>query len=163
MTGNECWCSNTLTTSSSTGQPVASSQCNMHCAGNSYTTCGAGNRIGIYSSASGLNWKSLGCFTDASTRALSGANTNTNSNTPSSCMSYCNSKGYTLAGVEDGKQCWCSSKLAYSGGAGQPADASKCSTPCTGDSSLKVSAFCHSSHWGLPVERRTKLVTSLST
>jgi hypothetical protein len=137
MTGKECWCSNTLKKSSSTGQEVASSQCNMPCTGNSYTTCGAGKRIRIYAST----WTPLGCFTDASTRALSGAHTTTSSNTPASCMNYCNSKGYTLAGVEDGKECFCSSKLAYSGGAGQPADSSQCSTPCTGDSALKVSAF----------------------
>lgn len=116
MAGQECWCSNTLTTSSSTGQAVASSQCNMPCTGNSYTTCGAGGRIWIYSSGSGptttatttastatattTGWTKLGCYQDSNTRALSGYSTSSSSLTIASCQSTCRGKGYNFAGVE---------------------------------------------------------------
>lgn len=149
----------------------------MPCSGDSSQLCGGSWAVEIYqfsgstststtptttttsstttTTAAGPTWSPLGCFTDASTRALSGANTVTSSNTPTSCASYCNSKGYTLAGVENGQECWCSSTLAYSGGAGQPADSSKCSTPCTGNSALTVSVCLSFFTRSISVERTT--------
>lgn len=50
--GQECYCSNSITTSSSTGVSVASSKCSMVCTGNQYQTCGAGNYIQIFQSGS---------------------------------------------------------------------------------------------------------------
>lgn len=126
----------------------------MTCSGDSSQLCGGSWAVEIYQNSGGTptttsstttttspapSWSPLGCFTDAASRALSGANTATSSNTPAFCVNYCNSRGFTLAGVENGQECWCSSTFAYSGGAGQPADPSSCSTPCTGNSGLTVS------------------------
>lgn len=128
----------------------------MTCSGDSSQLCGGTWAIEIYQSSSSTatttsstttttavapTWSPLGCFTDAGSRALNGASTSSSSNTPASCISYCNSRGFTLAGMEYGQECYCSSTIAYSGGAGQPADSSACSTPCSGNSALTVSVI----------------------
>jgi beta-D-xylosidase 4 len=46
-----------------------------------------------------------GCYTDASTRTLSGTqfSTVTGGNTPQNCANLCGAAGYVYAGVEDGR------------------------------------------------------------
>jgi hypothetical protein len=55
--------------------------------------------------------------------------------TPTSCVSYCESHGYTYAGLQYGKQCFCSKTLETSGGAG--GSATGCSMKCPGDSTKR--------------------------
>ena len=67
-TGKECYCANKITVSSSpsTGQPAPAGDCWMPCSGDSSQTCGAGNRISIYTYAQPLptGWSVKGCYTD---------------------------------------------------------------------------------------------------
>ncbi|KAF8318126.1 WSC-domain-containing protein [Clavulina sp. PMI_390] len=132
----------------------------MTCGGDSTQLCGGSYAINIYSltyktvtvsgtstptttststsASSSPTWTSLGCFTDANTRALSGPNViYSTTNTPQVCIAYCTSQGYSLAGVESGQECWCGNSVRYSGGAGQMSDtpATSCGTVCTGDKS----------------------------
>jgi hypothetical protein len=48
MTGQECYCANSITSSTNGGQPTSSSDCHMACVGDASQTCGAAYRINIY-------------------------------------------------------------------------------------------------------------------
>ncbi|KAF9516439.1 hypothetical protein BS47DRAFT_1441245, partial [Hydnum rufescens UP504] len=111
--------------------------CSMPCSGDSTQTCGAGNRIMIYTSASALpsGWSALGCYTDAvSNRALASFSNSSSTNTPNSCIANCVSLGYSLAGVEYGQQCFCANSITATPSAfsGQVAASSDCSMACSG-------------------------------
>lgn len=136
--GKECYCANKITVSSSpsTGQPAAAGDCSMACSGDSSQTCGAGNRIAIYSYAPPLptGWSVKGCYTDStSNRALKGYSTTTSSNTPTSCAVTCASKGYTYAGVEYSTECYCSNTITTTSATGQLAPSSDCNMACSGN------------------------------
>nr|XP_018261580.1 uncharacterized protein I303_06018 [Kwoniella dejecticola CBS 10117]OBR83738.1 hypothetical protein I303_06018 [Kwoniella dejecticola CBS 10117] len=76
-----------------------------------------------------------GCYVDqASPRLMSGANTESTSMTPSTCQTFCSGKGYSLAGVAYGKQCWCSNSVDSSK---KQSSETGCSYACTGNSALK--------------------------
>lgn len=51
------------------------------------------------------------------------------------CQSMCEAKGFTLAGTENGNECWCGSEL--DNGNGFATAASDCSYACAGDASDK--------------------------
>ncbi|KZV92419.1 WSC-domain-containing protein, partial [Exidia glandulosa HHB12029] len=63
---------------------------------------------------------------------------NLSNNTPQDCVYYCDSLGYTYAGVEYGTECHCG--RGYDTAAAASAPASECNMPCTGDSSQKCGA-----------------------
>ena len=72
----------------------------------------------------------VGCYKDASTRTLAGETlpalgrvSNTN------CVTYCASKGFSLAGTEYGGECFCGNSIAPL----EKIDDSKCAKPCEGD------------------------------
>ncbi|KAF8341317.1 uncharacterized protein EI90DRAFT_1719489 [Cantharellus anzutake] len=133
--GQECYCSNSITTTSMTGTLQSPSDCNMPCSGNSQQICGGSYRINIYS-FSGTStplWTRLGCFTDTSSpRTLGSYSTQSNSNSPTYCTSLCAGMGYSFAGVEYGRECYCSNSVTWTSGASQPTPDSDCSIPCTG-------------------------------
>ncbi|WWD04019.1 hypothetical protein V865_002082 [Kwoniella europaea PYCC6329] len=138
--GQECWCSNTATLTS-----AASTDCNMVCPGDIWSTCGGSSRINVYRSANAptdgqptplpdsslpSGWSSLGCMVDdQSNRALNGGSTTSSSNTVQSCISSCASKGFTYAGVEYGQECWCGKTARLT------AASSGCDVACSGDKS----------------------------
>ena len=76
-------------------------------------------------------WTYSGCFVDSvSARALNSARTfNTTGLTAASCIAFCSSQGYTLAGTEYTSECYCGSALPATAG-----DPTSCSMPCSGDS-----------------------------
>jgi hypothetical protein len=82
----------------------------------------------------------VNCAVDSSTRVLiSPAYYKLANNTPFACATQCGSKGYQLAGVEYGDECYCAH--AYTGGAPPPSvPASECNRPCAGDPSLTCGA-----------------------
>lgn len=50
--------------------------------------------------------------------------------TPELCRDTCDSEGYSLAGLEMGRECWCGNSIY---GDPAPVAAKKCNTPCSGD------------------------------
>ncbi|WVQ94806.1 hypothetical protein IAU59_001889 [Kwoniella sp. CBS 9459] len=53
-------------------------------------------------------WTKLGCLAEPSgSRALKAASTTDQTMTPEKCISFCSSKGYSLAGVEWSVECYC--------------------------------------------------------
>jgi len=57
-------------------------------------------------------YTSVGCVAEGTSgRALTGASFTNNNMTRGACVSYCQSFGYPLAGVEFGRQCYCGSTM----------------------------------------------------
>ncbi|KAJ7087735.1 carbohydrate-binding WSC, partial [Mycena epipterygia] len=129
--GNECYCANTI----SGGAPSTASttDCNVPCTGDSSSKCGGGWRIQIYTASSWV--LSNACAIDTSARILQGYSVSTSLNTPSTCQSTCAGKGFSIAGVENGNECYCANTI--SGGTPSTASTTDCSVPCAGDSSSK--------------------------
>lgn len=79
-------------------------------------------------------WRPLGCYTDkVSNRALPEHGRLVNwpyTTTIESCQEACGRQGYSLAGLEFGKECFCATAI---GGVSVPASASECNMPCMGD------------------------------
>ncbi|KAF8904525.1 WSC domain-containing protein, partial [Mucidula mucida] len=136
--GNECYCANAYARSPPT---KPSSDCSTPCTGDISQTCGGGWRMATYKSSSTATPPSTTtwtlahtCLVDSSARVLTTYSTSSTTNTPASCTALCASKGYTLAGLEDGRECYCAS--SYNTAAGLTAG-DGCTTPCTGDSTQK--------------------------
>lgn len=79
------------------------------------------------------SWSYSGCFTDkVSSRTLPLASYADDAMTESKCIGFCDQKGYSFAGVEYGRECWCGYEIGS--GSSQVAE-SDCSFPCAGGSS----------------------------
>lgn len=85
-------------------------------------TCGAPTQID-YSDQSGFvdltskGWGYTGCGTDDYyNRALTGANTANDQMTNENCVAFCESKGFSIAGTEYSRECYCESKILSSWG-----------------------------------------------
>ena len=74
------------------------------------------------------------CVVDTASHILPSYYTVSSSNTPASCVSKCAAKGYSMAGTENGVECYCAND--YGGGMPQNAPAGDCTAmTCPGDSS----------------------------
>ncbi|KAF7548473.1 hypothetical protein G7Z17_g7032 [Cylindrodendrum hubeiense] len=79
-------------------------------------------------------WRNLGCFQDSISRTLLGARPADYLRGAMSndlCIQHCSSRGYSIAGTEDGQECWCGTAIR--------SDAVRlpenyCGTPCQGGS-----------------------------
>ncbi|KAI7500184.1 WSC-domain-containing protein [Hortaea werneckii] len=78
------------------------------------------------------NMTYYGCWSDQSPRTIDYMAYDSNSNTVEKCTQTCADKGYSIAGIEFGSQCFCGNALGYA--ATQVIDSS-CQTPCPGNSS----------------------------
>ena len=77
-------------------------------------------------------FKYVGCYQDASQRVLAGETLpNLGKVSDTNCVTYCASKGWTVAGTEYGGQCFCGNSLV----AATPLDEASCNLPCEGDAS----------------------------
>jgi hypothetical protein len=76
-----------------------------------------------------------GCAVDTSSRILGSPEYYQlpNTNTPAACIALCGDRGFSLAGVEYGYECFCASSYAASPPAA--ANVSDCNVPCAGDAS----------------------------
>ncbi|KAI9734644.1 MAG: hypothetical protein M1834_002245 [Cirrosporium novae-zelandiae] len=90
------------------------------------------------------NWHYAGCYTDAvNPRSLPNWGWWGEAITSSGCASYCNEKGYSIAGTEYSGQCFCGNALAQS----EALDEGECNMTCEGDAgeicggSAKLSVF----------------------
>nr|XP_031859690.1 uncharacterized protein CI109_004965 [Kwoniella shandongensis]KAA5526762.1 hypothetical protein CI109_004965 [Kwoniella shandongensis] len=139
----ECYCGGVLTNGASLS---IAGTCNMPCSGDSARTCGGSGALSIYvstkSNAATLSsdlttttytpptgWSSIGCYAEGSTgRALDGYSYSTPALNSATCISYCRSKGYSMAGLEYGSECYCDN--SFRNGAG--ATSKNCNMPCSG-------------------------------
>ncbi|KAF1961350.1 WSC-domain-containing protein, partial [Byssothecium circinans] len=79
----------------------------------------------------GSVWNYQGCYDDSvQTRALNTAYSSSQSMTVEACVTFCNVRGYNVAGLEYFYECYC----GISTNALQEKDPSECNTPCNGDS-----------------------------
>ncbi|KAK5990459.1 WSC domain-containing protein [Cladobotryum mycophilum] len=156
----ECYCGNSL----SAGSVVAAStDCSMICAGANCDYCGAGSRLSVYSlnapgsttggptvsttavptstsaaTPTGLpqGWGAYGCWVDgANGRILNKQLPDDNALTLESCAQACASQGYTIAGAEYSKQCFCGNNIV-NGGVKAQSD-TECNTACAGNPAEK--------------------------
>ncbi|KAG8970892.1 hypothetical protein FRC05_011660 [Tulasnella sp. 425] len=90
------------------------------------------------SSASGSSmWQLQGCLAEpASGRALWSAYLSDPAMTVEKCSAFCQSKGFTLAGLEYGQECWCDNTFENGTSAAQiKANDPGCSMKCNGNGS----------------------------
>jgi hypothetical protein len=98
---------------------------------NAYATGTATTRVTPAPTATGLpsGWTAVGCMVDdPNFRALNSGGSQTSNLTIEACVASCASKGSIFAGVENGIDCWCGSRLQ-----GTAAPASECDVRCSGD------------------------------
>lgn len=142
--GRECYCGDELDPTA-TRRP--GSECSMTCkasAGCEY--CGAGRRLSVYNNTgkggpgsalpqpTGLpdGWASYGCWIDGvHGRILKQQVPDDAKLTLSSCAKTCADLGYTIAGAEYSRQCFCGNQI-INGGAPARSDR-ECSAACGGD------------------------------
>ncbi|KAG7086326.1 hypothetical protein E1B28_002289 [Marasmius oreades] len=152
--GHECYCDSTIQLP---GAPVAADECNIPCVGNSSETCGGTGSIQIFTDggespvlptefgtdAGGFEseWSLTGCFADdPSSRVLAQPIVLPNGVTTGACIEGCLDAGFSMAGVEDGKECWCdgpSTVLGLSPNATKVSD-----TDCRGVCVADHSQYC---------------------
>ncbi|KZL85915.1 copper radical oxidase [Colletotrichum incanum] len=78
-----------------------------------------------------LPWTYLGCFTDGTAgRVLDGDSYHGDDMSQEKCIAYCDGKGYSVAGVEWGRECYCGYLLDDSADKALETD---CSKPCVGN------------------------------
>lgn len=139
--GKECYCGAYPRTGSANVTNQA--ECNIKCPGDSTALCGAGNRLQMYYSndpakVSGEpiivqksgDYAYYNCVVDpGKPRALS-VLSSSDTMSIELCMSTAQTKGYTWAGVEYGRECWMGNDLNVA--ATNATAASQCSMTCKG-------------------------------
>lgn len=120
---SQCYCGLEFKPGYSLGQ----TGCNLTCAGDPSTRCGGRARLDVFrqtnyvtprlvnpSVVNGRLATPQGCFIDNSTARILKAHSYTNSTsiTVEMCHERCQSRGYSLFGVEFGKECYCGNPLA---------------------------------------------------
>ena len=129
---SECYCGNSR---DSTSASAPAADCNMACSGAAGETCGAGNRLSLYSNDKFVDappalagYTYQGCYTENNPRVLSAASTsNGTSMTYESCAAFCD--GYALVGLEYGAECYCGDAFAQPTTKGADSD---CNMACAG-------------------------------
>ncbi|WWC68300.1 uncharacterized protein I206_102224 [Kwoniella pini CBS 10737] len=117
--GRECYCGTALQSYSTLGF----TGCNMPCAGSSSDICGGSSRLSVFNYTSYVppqlistvgTYKLQGCYSEATSgRALpSYSFTNSTGMTAEWCVSGCQAKNYSYAGIEYGSECWCANTLS---------------------------------------------------
>lgn len=130
---NVCNCGNTAPSS----RRMPHENCDNRCGGDNTQFCGSSGFMDVFDikdfdageTSSSASYK--GCFQDTSNpRGLSSYVWSSDSMTKEACRSSCKELGpYTLAGVQNGNQCYCGNAWA----AGKILPDSSCSTPCKGN------------------------------
>ncbi|TFK38505.1 hypothetical protein BDQ12DRAFT_723345 [Crucibulum laeve] len=76
-------------------------------------------------------WKSQGCITDkVGARSLTGATFASDTMTIESCINFCDSKSFVLAGTEFSSECYCGNDIVNGA---TNATATDCNSPCSGN------------------------------
>jgi hypothetical protein len=142
--GRECYCGNILGLGSNVSS-YGDAACNMPCAGNSTELCGAASLLTMYALNGTIppivtepaikqvigSFSYYQCQTEATTeRALSAFSTSSNSMTLEMCISTC--AGYTYAGAEYGRECYCGNAF-NAGSVVSPGGNADCDMACSGN------------------------------
>lgn len=146
--GDTCFCGNGLQSFSALGEETGAakdSKCNVPCKGNATEICGAKDYLSVWNATEAVKipptmvkqvgyYPLKGCYnstiegTKTSSPLLAATSTSLpNTLTVESCVGYCSTLGYAVAGVEDGKTCSCDSKLSTNT---TELDLSDCNTLC---------------------------------
>lgn len=129
---SECYCDNSIQGA------VASSGCDMTCAGNSNQICGGSNRITILTRPQS---RYVGCFSDSATaRTLVNRYSIANEGTIMTvdlCRNACRTAGYIYSGVEYAQECFCGNTIQTTG---------TISTGCTMACAGNISQICGGSN-----------------
>ncbi|KAF2816474.1 WSC-domain-containing protein [Mytilinidion resinicola] len=143
----ECYCGNTLI---GNNQPISDATCNMPCSGNANELCGGPGALNLYikdnypfttgpafALASYKGYAKTQCWEDPdiSNRILPTTPStplNGNAMTVEKCIDACTADGYSSAGLEYARECYCGN-VAYP--IGQSTDISDCDMACLGDAS----------------------------
>lgn len=149
---SQCLAGSVLNPSST---PIASTKCNMKCAGNSTETCGGANAISLYNNTQyvkptnpnpvnvpnqpGTQFNYVGCFTEGNGARALGSTSNTvgiaaptsTNLTVESCAGFCFQKGYNWMGVENGNLCFCNAVGPINNAV--LANAADCNVTCVGN------------------------------
>lgn len=138
--GVECHCG---TGFKSTPTNIDPSNCNIRCSGNNTYVCGGSFAIQLYKGTAPVEtfptgWETfMSCAVDNGQRVIyHDSITQLSNNTPATCAAFCNAAGYTIAGVEYGKECHCGNTFKAGNGPVAAPDI-ECNKPCTGNSLLE--------------------------
>ncbi|XP_070555662.1 sialate:O-sulfotransferase 2-like [Ptychodera flava] len=119
--GKQCFCGDTYDIYGK----VNSRQCSKECTGNANQYCGGTWRFNAYR----LRYAEyIGCFEDQSDRALP-VYQQRDDMTVGKCLKFCRDGGYTYAGVQNRKQCFCGSDYNKYG----EKKAADCGSHCVGN------------------------------
>ncbi|WWC73158.1 uncharacterized protein I206_107124 [Kwoniella pini CBS 10737] len=135
--GRECYCGNTIVNGADLTK--TSTLCGTPCAGDPSTSCGGWNSMQVfnnpaysYSNTVINDYVKTACLQEVAGRALRGAAyTDLTNMTVESCTSYCKTRGFVMAAVEYGSECYCGSALV--GGASLLLTSGQCYMPCVGN------------------------------
>ena len=105
-----------------------------------HSGCGATTSLSTpvtqYTDMTSEQWQYVGCFTDivngVRVLAKDSQNAYASNIVPMSvglCTTFCSGKGYSMAGLEDGNQCWCDNTMHVANGAGVASGL--CNMPCS--------------------------------
>lgn len=140
--GGECYCGNELSNGASFD--LKSGECKMPCNGDSSLVCGGPNGINMYinkdAAATSENtggiptgWKAAdtACIQEVAGRALNAYSVVQDDMTIAKCLNICADKGYSLAGIEYGQECYCDNALQNSASLDKASD--RCTMMCPGN------------------------------
>ncbi|TYJ52616.1 hypothetical protein B9479_006787 [Cryptococcus floricola] len=136
--GRECYCGDYLANGASLDLTAT---CNTACAGDDMSICGGGNALSLYVNPSlaldltvvlGYHtpYNLQGCVQEVTGRLLANSSYTSSNMTVDACVGFCSDQGLSLAGVEYGEECYCSSALTSS-----PLLSTECNMACAGDDS----------------------------
>ncbi|KAL8689037.1 MAG: hypothetical protein Q9218_005195 [Villophora microphyllina] len=133
-----CYCGNGLQSFSAIqleSSGPSSSKCNQPCAGNSTEICGAQSYLSVWNATATIAptvvkqvgyYPLKGCFNSTAAN-LTASTTTISSLTAESCVGYCNTRGYAVAGISNGNTCACDSSLPSTA---KTTDLSNCNVRC---------------------------------
>lgn len=100
------------------------SSCHSTCSGNDNEICGGPGALSLYRNPSKAvnsvklpaGWSAAGCIVDGvnNGRTLSGYSFSSSNMTQNLCVNTCNDRKFTYAGVEYGRECYCSNSPTVS-------------------------------------------------
>ena len=136
--GQWCYFDNQINYYNGLGYATTDDKCAVPCGGNSAQNCGSFWTNTMFQLTSTLGpvapWTvaSSACTAEVDGgRALIGASTVAADMTPAKCTTFCASKGFVIAGVEYGTECYCGNSLVN--GASLTKTSTQCNKACGGE------------------------------
>nr|XP_019007470.1 uncharacterized protein I206_07728 [Kwoniella pini CBS 10737]OCF46251.1 hypothetical protein I206_07728 [Kwoniella pini CBS 10737] len=155
--GRECYCGDSLVNGASLSLP--STNCNKACGGDSSRTCGGGNALQLYQNPSlALNLQQVGsysyqgCIMEVNGRALTENSLVDDSMSIETCTSFCQSNGFSLAGLEFGNECYCGN--SFSNGGSASTLSTQCYMKCAGNKGENCGGPNAIALWSAPIPTR---------